>query len=146
MNPAVPGSGRPIANRTPGCVRPLGPVRCAVAFSLRHCQREYTFYARLAGKAGVRAPGAYYASLDCANREMTLVLEDLGPAERVSSLSVDQVASVLEQAAALHASWRGDPELHRIPWLSDPSPASTCIEAKCMPMHLCTPPPNGSHA
>ena len=77
-------------------------------------QQEARFYNELAADVPMNIPRHYFARTDDAQQGITM-LEDLG-ARGVTfgywgRLSVDQVAALIEQFAAMHAKWLGDPRL-----------------------------------
>ncbi|MBY8824343.1 phosphotransferase [Sphingomonas colocasiae] len=77
-------------------------------------QQEARFYNELAPEVPMNIPQHYFAQIDDAQQGITM-LEDLGSRGVTfgywGRLSVDQVAALIEQFAAMHAQWLGDPRL-----------------------------------
>lgn len=86
-------------------------------------QQEARFYNELAPDVPMNIPRHYFAQIDDQQQGITM-LEDLA-ARGVTfgywgRLSVDQVAALLEQFAAMHAKWRGDARLPSLTGWEEP--------------------------
>lgn len=82
--------------------------------------REVSFYRELAHTVGIITPRAFYAEIDPASADFTLIFEDLGPArpgDQLAGCSVDDAGTALLEAAALHAPWWGNPALEAMSFL-----------------------------
>lgn len=82
--------------------------------------REVSFYRELAHTVGIITPRPFYAEIDPATADFTLIFEDLGPArpgDQLAGCSVEDAETALLEAAALHAPWWGDPALESMAWL-----------------------------
>jgi hypothetical protein len=88
--------------------------------------KEVGFYRELAARTGTRTPDCYAAHFDPDTQEFILVLEDGGAGclvDQIEGCTSEQVATVVDELAALHASWWQHPDLDGITWLqrlSDP--------------------------
>lgn len=83
--------------------------------------REVSFYRELAATVGIHTPRAYVAEIDPATDDFTLILADLAPArqgDQLAGCSVEDAATALAEAAALHAPRWGDASLDAIDWLA----------------------------
>ncbi len=84
------------------------------AFAGGTYRKEWNFYVNVAPTVSVRAPRCYAACYDEATHGFVLLLEDLAGSDQgdqLDGLHVDQVATALRQAVALHAPRWGDPSL-----------------------------------
>lgn len=82
--------------------------------------REVSFYRELAGTVGIITPRPYFAEIDPATSDFTLILEDLAPArpgDQLAGCSPADAETALLEAAALHAPWWGNPALEDFAWL-----------------------------
>jgi hypothetical protein len=82
--------------------------------------REVSFYREIADTVGIITPRAYYAEIDPATSDFTLIFEDLGPArqgDQLEGCSLDDAKTALLEAAALHAPRWGDSSLEEAAWL-----------------------------
>lgn len=82
--------------------------------------REVSFYRELAHTVGIITPRAFFAEIDPASADFTLIFEDLGPArpgDQLAGCSLDDAETALLEAAALHAPWWGNPALEAMPFL-----------------------------
>lgn len=84
-------------------------------------EREVRFYQNLHDRTAVTTPGYLYSDIDTATGQFVLLLEDLTPVAAVDQLSgftVEHARRALEQAAALHAPFWGQPEFDDYDWLN----------------------------
>lgn len=82
--------------------------------------REVSFYRELAHTVGIITPRPFYAEIDPATSDFTLIFEDLGPArpgDQLAGCSLEDAETAMLEAAALHAPWWGDARLMEFPWL-----------------------------
>lgn len=89
-------------------------------------EREYRFYDTFGASAARIAPGLRYGDYDEATDRVTLLMEDMAPAEQGDQLTgcTPELAELaLDAAAVLHASHWNDPGLDRLPWLQFTSAA-----------------------
>lgn len=96
------------------------PNSFSVAVAGGNYVREVRFYQRLAPAALVATPRTYMAEVEEATGEFVLLMEDLAPAEQgdqLAGVTLDQARLVVDQAARLHASHRGDTRLEDEPWV-----------------------------
>jgi len=104
--------------------------------SLRLYVREVSFYRELAHTVGIITPRPHYAEIDPATQDFTLILEDLGPArpgDQLAGCSIEDAATALLEAAALHAPRWNDPALEAMDWLTGEGAATPDIMA-ALPM------------
>lgn len=83
-------------------------------------RREVGFYREIAHTVGIITPRTYFAEIDPATSDFTLIFEDLGPArqgDQLTGCSLEDAHTALLEAAALHAPRWGDPSLETIDWL-----------------------------
>ncbi|MDQ0464295.1 hypothetical protein QO010_002076 [Caulobacter ginsengisoli] len=83
--------------------------------------REVSFYRELAHTVGIITPKAYYAGIDPATSDFTLIFEDFGPArqgDQLTGCSLQDARTALLEAAALHAPRWGDASLEQASWLT----------------------------
>jgi hypothetical protein len=83
--------------------------------------REVSFYREIAHTVGIITPKAYYAGIDPATSDFTLIFEDFGPArqgDQLEGCSLDDARTALLEAAALHAPRWGDASLGQAEWLA----------------------------
>lgn len=81
--------------------------------------KEVSFYRELAAHTRARTPHCYTAALDPERQEFILVLEDGGEflVDQIEGCTAEQVGIVVDELAALHASWWESPDLEGIAWL-----------------------------
>lgn len=82
--------------------------------------REVSFYRELAHTVAIITPRAFFAEIDPATADFTLIFEDLGPAragDQLAGCSVEDAQTALLEAAALHAPWWGNPALEAMSFL-----------------------------
>ncbi|OYU69858.1 MAG: hypothetical protein CFE28_07475 [Alphaproteobacteria bacterium PA2] len=104
---------------------------------LRLYLREVSFYRDVARTVDISTPRPIYADIDPQTHDFTLILEDLGPAragDQLEGCSVEDAATALKEAAALHAPRWGDPGLARIDWLNPENSEMTGQIAAALPM------------
>lgn len=91
------------------------PAMRGVADALGFYQRELRFYRELAASAPFGTPRCHVARLaDDGTTDFVLVLEDLShlqPLDQVAGCTWDQAVGVVDQLAALHATWWGHERL-----------------------------------
>jgi len=113
---APPGAPASVIGKFPAA----DPSSRASGASLRLYLREVSFYRQIAPTVGIITPRPHYAAIDEAGEDFTLILEDLGPArpgDQLAGCSVEDAATAMLEAAALHAPRWGDPALDAIDWL-----------------------------
>ncbi|MDO9222594.1 MAG: phosphotransferase [Caulobacter sp.] len=99
--------------------------------------REVSFYRELASTVGIITPRPFFAEIDPATQDFTLILEDLGPArpgDQLSGCSLEDAETAMLEAAALHAPRWGDPALEQLAWLNSSSDTSATILALLPPV------------
>jgi hypothetical protein len=104
---------------------------------LRLYLREVSFYRDVARTVDISTPRPIYADINPQTHAFTLILEDLGPAragDQLEGCSVEDAATALKEAAALHAPRWGDPSLARIDWLNPENSEMTGQIAAALPM------------
>lgn len=82
--------------------------------------KEVGFYRELAPRTRTRTPTCHAAYFDPDAQEFILLLEDGGAGplvDQIQGCTREQAGMVLDELAALHASWWEDPELEHIAWL-----------------------------
>ncbi len=83
--------------------------------------REVSFYRQLAATVAIRTPRTFYAELNEADHDFTLLFEDLGPArggDQLSGCSLQDAEVAMRQAAALHGPRWDDPALLDLDFLT----------------------------
>jgi len=83
--------------------------------------REVTFYKEVAPTVGMFTPRPFYAAIDEATDDFTLIFEDLAPArqgDQLEGCSIADARTAMLEAAALHAPRWNDPKLVETPWLN----------------------------
>ena len=83
--------------------------------------REVAFYQTVAATVAMRTPNVYFAGIDGRTQAFTLVFEDLGPAragDQLTGCSLDDAATALDEAAALHGSSWDRADLLALDWLN----------------------------
>lgn len=96
------------------------PVSKATGGGMGLYLREVSFYRDIAHTVGIITPHAYYAEIDPATNDFTLIFEDLGPArqgDQLEGCSLADARTALLEAAALHAPRWGDASLEQAEWL-----------------------------
>ncbi|MFI4974828.1 MAG: phosphotransferase [Caulobacterales bacterium] len=114
---APPGAPASVVGKFPAA----DPASRASGSALRLYLREVSFYREIAHTVGIITPKPHYARIDPANDDFTLILEDLGPArpgDQLAGCSVEDAATAMLEAAALHAPRWADPTLETIGWLT----------------------------
>jgi aminoglycoside phosphotransferase (APT) family kinase protein len=86
---------------------------------------EARFYRDLRPRIPVTVPACYFADCDERTQQGVILIRDLEQdgadfCNAARPMTVDQVASVLELLAPLHAFWWESDELDKIPWLRAP--------------------------
>ena len=107
----------------------------AQAFANGVYRKEWLFYDSVTPTVGVRAPTCFVARFDPVALDFVLLLEDLADSrqgDQLDGLTVDQVASAIEQAVALHAPRFGDPALETLftDGLAAPNPEEAAAQAQ----------------
>lgn len=96
------------------------PVSKATGGGMGLYLREVSFYRDIAHTVGIITPRAYFAEIDPATNDFTLIFEDLGPArqgDQLEGCSLEDARTAMLEAAALHAPRWGDPTLEQAEWL-----------------------------
>jgi hypothetical protein len=96
------------------------PVSKATGGGMGLYMREVSFYREIADTVGIITPRAYYAEIDPATSDFTLIFEDLGPArqgDQLEGCSLGDARTAMLEAAALHAPRWGDASLETAEWL-----------------------------
>ena len=91
----------------------------SIAGHLNLYRQEFMFYREVAASARIKVPKPYLVLNDGDDR-FILLLEDFAPArpaDHLTGITVDQARLAVLEAAKLHASHWGDPDLARSPWL-----------------------------
>ena len=104
---------------------------------LRLYLREVGFYRDIAQTVDISTPRPIYADIDPETHDFTLILEDLGPAragDQLEGCSVEDAATALREAAALHAPRWGDASLLQIEWLNPSNNEMNGQVATALPM------------
>ena len=81
---------------------------------------EVRFYQEIAPTIAVARPDCYFADIDVASGDFTLLLEDLSPArggDQLKGCSVEDARQAMIQAAAMHGPRWCDPALKDIDWM-----------------------------
>jgi hypothetical protein len=97
------------------------PSSFATGVALGNYVREVMFYRHLAATARIATPTWHFTDVVEATGEFVLLMEDLAPAEpgdQLNGVTLDQARLAVDEAAKLHASHWGDPELEDLPWIS----------------------------
>lgn len=113
----APGAPASVVGKFPA----QDPSSRASGAALNLYLREVSFYRELAGTVGIITPRPYFAGIDPATSDFTLIFEDLGPAragDQLTGCSLEDARTALLEAAALHAPRWGDPALEALPWLN----------------------------
>jgi aminoglycoside/choline kinase family phosphotransferase len=88
-------------------------------------RNEVGFYAHLLATVDVRTPACRYAAISEDGCRFTLLLEDLAPRTpgvQADGCPVDRAGAAVRNLAGLHAPRWGDAELHRLDFVSGPTP------------------------
>lgn len=83
--------------------------------------RETRFYREMAATVGIHTPVCHASLHNPATDDFTLILADLAPArqgDQLAGCSLDDAATAMREAAALHAPRWGDPALPQLDWLA----------------------------
>jgi hypothetical protein len=88
-----------------------------------HCLylREVSFYREMASTVAIHTPKVFAAVIDPDTDDFALILEDLAPARQCDQLagcSLEDAATAMAEAAALHAPRWADPSLETLDWLT----------------------------
>ncbi len=113
------------------------PASRASGAGLRLYLREVGFYRDIAGTVDISTPRPIYAEINPETHAFTLILEDLGPAragDQLAGCSVEDAATALKEAAALHAPRWGDASLALIDWLNPANSEMNGQIAAALPM------------
>ena len=97
------------------------PDSFATGVSLGNYVREVMFYRRLAATARISTPTVHFTDVVEATGEFVLLMEDLAPAEQgdqLNGVNLEQARLAVDEAAKLHASHWGDPDIDDLPWIS----------------------------
>ncbi|HEX9031113.1 MAG TPA: phosphotransferase [Streptosporangiaceae bacterium] len=103
------------------------------ARTVRTYEIEAAFYAQLAGGLTAHLPACYHAAYDPEPDHYVVLLEDLSPAEQgdqLGGITVDQAAAAIDELAAVHAAYWGDPALAGLPWLNRSTPEALAFTAE----------------
>lgn len=90
-------------------------------------EKEARFYRDIAPTVQIQVPVCHYVELDEEARLSTLLFEDLAPAvqgDQIAGCSVAEVELVVDEMAALHAPWWGDPSIENLGWIGPPTATS----------------------
>lgn len=105
----------------------LNPEARASAVNYRMYEREVRFFQLLAPAGRIRTPHAFHADWDRDTNDSVVVMEDLTtmrPGDQNEGLTPEEAGLAIDQLAALHAEWWGDPTLEEQSWagsLLDPT-------------------------
>ncbi len=113
------------------------PASRASGAGLRLYLREVGFYRDIAPTVDISTPRPIYAEINPETHDFTLILEDLGPAragDQLAGCSVEDAATALKEAAALHAPRWGDVSLLQIDWLNPANSEMNGQIAAALPM------------
>lgn len=97
-----------------------------IARALRFMERECEAYANIRRTGKLKRPACYHYSLDVAQGDGILFLEDLGKlsaGDQIIGANEGQAVASLEALASFHADWWGDPALEQptpLPRFNDP--------------------------
>ncbi len=97
------------------------PMRQSLVALFNFFGKEVGFYRELAPRTATRTPRCHAAYFDADAQQFALLLEDGGTGglvDQVTGCTGEQVRMVVDELAALHASWWGSPELDKVPWLN----------------------------
>ncbi len=99
----------------------------STATQVRTYEIETRFYQQLAHRVDITIPRPYFADIDMASHDFTIIMNDLAPAvqgDQIDGCTVDEAALAVEEVAKLHAPVWGDPSLKSMEWLNRNSPES----------------------
>lgn len=100
--------------------------------------KEVRFYQEIAPTVAIRTPRPYFAEIDMATQDFTLLLEDMGPArggDQIAGCTLADAEIAMDEAAALHGPRWGDPSLAEIPYMGG-NPAMTAMLVAGFPEYL----------
>lgn len=98
------------------------PENRELALAMGFYEFEHRFYTDVAGDCVMRTPRTWFSAGDGESGRYALVMEDLGPYERIDQMDgadVEHAAAVVDALAALHAQWWASPRLAEHSWLPD---------------------------
>jgi len=130
---AVPGAPASVVGKFPAA----DPSSRSSGAALSLYLREVSFYRELAGSVGIITPRPWFAQIDPATQDFTLILEDLGPAragDQLTGCSLEDAGTAMLEAAALHAPRWGDPALEQLAWLNSRDTTVTPILSMLPPV------------
>lgn len=113
---AVEGAPASVVGKFPSA----DPVSKATGAGIGLYLKEVRFYQEIAPTVDIRTPRPYFAEIDLATHDFTLLLEDMGPArggDQIAGCSVADAEVAIDQAAALHGPRWADPKLAEIDWM-----------------------------
>lgn len=97
----------------------------STATQVRTYEIETRFYQQLAHRVDITKPTPYFADIDLATHDFTILMNDLAPAvqgDQIDGCTVDEAALAMEEVAKLHAPVWGDPSLKSMAWLNRSGP------------------------
>ncbi|MEU7812247.1 phosphotransferase [Pseudonocardia sp. NPDC049154] len=101
------------------------PASLEFARGARLYATEVDFYRDIADRLTVRTPTCYHLGVSADEQDFVLLLEDIDPVEiqdQLTGATTTGAALAVRQAARLHASSWGRPEILDLPWQRDPKP------------------------
>src|SRR4051812_9519554 len=96
------------------------PESAFVAQAMGFYDREVNFYRSLAGTIDIRTPRCYYADVSAEGAPFVLLLEEITGARTIDQIvgaSRDDAETVIDMAAALHARFWDNADVHALEWL-----------------------------
>lgn len=96
------------------------PTSKATATEYEIYQGEVGFYRDTAATIEAHVPPAYFAQIDTATSNFTIIMEDQAPARVVDQMdgcSIADAVTAVREVARLHGPRWNDPTLANIPWL-----------------------------
>jgi hypothetical protein len=97
--------------------------------------REAGFYGTFAGKKPLPVPDCHYIVFDDDSHDFALIMGDLPahtPGNQLSVPSALEAQLAMVAAAAIHASWWGDPVLDTLPWLNGSQAALASLDVEAL--------------
>ncbi len=88
---------------------------------LHNYEMEIMWYTHFASQAKLRTPYCYHAEIAADMMHFILLMEDVAPAQQIDQLgggTIEQIKSVLDEAALLHGFRWNDQGLRDIAWLN----------------------------
>ena len=108
------------------------PVSRATGVAMGNYVREVNFYRQLQASALVATPHCLFTDVNTETCDFVLIMEDLAPAvvgDQTKGISLDAAALGLGEAAKLHASHWGDPNIEDMAWISDTRASPQPVDA-----------------